>query len=106
MIIMSKEIFEQKKKAIEAINISEVMSPNMPVAIAIQEAADLCAWCADDKKQLTATGLDWALVDDLPMRIQALRYIQSEWQKMFQSREEAQKEWAAALANRSLVSSA
>jgi hypothetical protein len=90
---MSKEAFESKKAAIEAIANEKTLYPNMPVSIALQEAEDLMVWCAPDKELLVKAGLNWKLTEDLPARIDALRYVQSIWQKEFKSLEEAQKEW-------------
>lgn len=91
---MSKETFALKQSAIDALKPSEIQTPAIPVGIALQEANDLHIWCMADKEALTKVGLDWSLVDDLPLRISACRYIQSEWQKEYQSKEEAQRDWA------------
>ncbi|NJK96582.1 MAG: hypothetical protein HC905_18160 [Bacteroidales bacterium] len=88
---MSKETFELKRTAIEAI--ANAKEPAIPVAIALQEAEDLYEWSQDDKEKLIKAGIDWNLVNDLPLRIGACRYIQSIWQKEFNSVETAQKEW-------------
>lgn len=90
---MSKEQFELKKPLFEAIPANEVILPNMPVAIAIQEAEDLYEWCQPDKAILMSVGFDWGLAEDLPARIGACRYAQSSWQKEYKSIEDAQKEW-------------
>lgn len=90
---MTKEQFEVKKAAIEAIPDKQAVYPNMPVDTALQEAEDLHVWCLTDKEALLKGGLDWTLVDDLPNRTGACRYIQSEWMKEFNSLKEAQKEW-------------
>ena len=55
-------------REIAAISDQDVKLPNMPVGEAVQEAENLHAWCKDDK-----TTLDWALVDDLPLRAGACR---------------------------------
>jgi hypothetical protein len=90
---MSKDAFESKKPAIEAIANEKTLYPNMPVSIALQEGEDLMVWCAPDKELLVKAGLNWKLVEDLQLRIDSLRYVQSLWQKEFKSMEEAQKEW-------------
>ena len=74
---MSKNDFNAKLKAITAIRDADVKQPNMPVSEAVQEAENLFAWCQDDKAALTRAGLDWALVEELPMRAGACRYAQS-----------------------------
>lgn len=90
---MSKQDYDAKLPAIEAIGADQVKMPDMPVAIALQEAEDVREWCLEDKEALIRAGLDWMLVDDLPQRINACRYIQSLWQKDYLTQEEAQKQW-------------
>lgn len=90
---MSKENFDLKKKEIAAISDQNVKLPNMPVGEAVQEAENLHAWCLEDKAVLIKAGLDWALVEDLPLRAGACRYAQSIWARESQSREEAIQEW-------------
>lgn len=91
---MSKEQFEQELPQIEAISEKNLSYPAIPVDVALQEAEDLLVWCLPDMDLLVKAGLDKKLVENLPARIGALRYSQSQWQKDFRSLEEAQKEWA------------
>ena len=60
--------YQAKIAEIEAIAAEEMKSPNMPVAAFIQEAEDLHKWCADDQEKLSGAGLDWTIVNDLPVR--------------------------------------
>lgn len=90
---MSKNSYDAKLASIEAISNDVVITPEMPVATALQEAEDLYEWCLVDKDALVKAGLNWSLVEDLPERAGACRYIQSQWQKDYKSQEEAQKEW-------------
>lgn len=90
---MSKENFNSKLKEITAIRDDQVTLPNMPVSEAVQEAENLVAWCQEDKATLVRAGLDWTLVDDLPIRAGACRYAQSIWVRESKSKEEAQREW-------------
>ena len=92
---MSQKDFNAKLKEITAIRDEDVKKPNMPVGEAVQEAENVVAWSKDDKAILTKVGLDWLLVEDLPIRAGACRYAQSIWARESQSREEAQKEWNA-----------
>jgi hypothetical protein len=58
----------------------EVMQPvTMPVSVYMQEAMNLYAWCRHDRDKLTANGLDWSIVEDMPARIDALKEAQSRW---------------------------
>jgi hypothetical protein len=90
---MSKEQFDLKQAAIEAIAEKQVTYPNIPVDAALQESEDLYVWCQVDRDKLAKAGLDLKLIEDLPLRTGACRYIQSQWQKEYRSLEEAQKEW-------------
>jgi len=42
--MMSKEDYDEKQSAIEAIGKSDVKEPDMPVSVALQEAEDLIEW--------------------------------------------------------------
>lgn len=90
---MSLDAFQEKKAAIEAVE--KMLTPNLPIAVALQEAEDLIVWCQQDKTALEGAGLSWSIVEDLPIRIEACRYIQSQWQKEFKSQEESQRQWNA-----------
>lgn len=90
---MSKQNYDELKAAIEAIAADQAIEPQMPVAIALQEAEDLKTWCTTDREVLTKVGLDWAVVDSLGKRIGACRYIQSEWQQEYNTQEESQRRW-------------
>lgn len=90
---MSKETFENLKKEIEAIDKAEIIEPQIPIAIALQESEDLYQWAQDDHADLEKAGLEMLLLDQLPERTAALRYIQSIWQKEYKTMEKAQEEW-------------
>lgn len=89
----SAEDFQAKLTEIGAIAADQVKSPNMPVDAFLQEAENTYHWVQEDKDKLVAAGLDWTLVDDLPVRAGALREAQSLWYKERFSREDAQKQW-------------
>lgn len=93
---MSKQSYKAKLPVLKAIPKEEVKRPNMPVDVFIQEAYNLHEWVQQDKKILTGVGLDWALVDDLPIRAEVLRYTQSIWMRERYSQKKAQEEWARA----------
>lgn len=90
---MSKEAFESKKAVIEAIAKEKTLYPNMPVGTALQEAEDLLVWCTTDKELLVKAGLNWAFVEDLQARIDALSYVQSLWQNKFKRNDDAPLNW-------------
>lgn len=89
----SAEDYQAKIAEIEAIADDQVKSPNLPVDVFLQEVENTVKWAQDDKDKLIAAGLDWTLVDDLPVRAGALREAQSLWYKVRFARKDAQKEW-------------
>ncbi|XOV93312.1 MAG: hypothetical protein ACFHWX_01110 [Bacteroidota bacterium] len=90
---MSKEDYSKLLPILEAIPTEEVMIPNVPVDVYIQEAYDLQAWIKDDHNKLKKAGLDPELIAELPVRSGALRHAQSTWMKEQYSQEEAEREW-------------
>lgn len=88
---MSKEIYEQQAEVIEAIQ--KVAKPNLPIPVAIEEAEELYLWVQSDRAALERVGLSWQLVDDLPLRAAACRYIEGEWQNHLSTTSDAEKEW-------------
>ena len=89
---MSKEYYDQKAEVIEAIQ--KPVKPNLPIPVALEEAEALYLWAQNDRAPLEAVGLDWKLVDDLPLRAAACRYIEGEWQNHLSTTSDAEKEWA------------
>lgn len=88
---MSKEYYDQKAEVIEAIQ--KPVKPNLPVAVALEEAEELYLWVQSDRDALERVGLSWQLVDDLPLRAAACRYIEGEWQNHLSTTSDAEKEW-------------
>ena len=88
------EDYNMKIDVIKAIPDDQIKVPNsIPVKIYIQEAENLYAWCQYDKEELRLKGLDWTLVEDLPVRCGALREAESNWHQVQLLREEAEKIW-------------
>jgi hypothetical protein len=79
---------------LQAIARKDLRYPAMPMDTYLQEARYLFKWCGADQAALTAAGLDWSLVEDLPVRADAASEAQSEWHNVRFGREEAQKQWA------------
>jgi hypothetical protein len=74
------EDYNMKIEVIKAIPYNQIKIPNaIPVGIYIQEVENLYRWCQADKEKLTAKGLDWKKVEDLPIRCEALREAESKW---------------------------
>ena len=88
------EDYNMKIEVIKAIPDDQIKTPNsIPVGIFNQEAEELYKWCQADKDELTAKGLDWTVVDDLPVRCGALREASTNWSREWRTREEAEKLW-------------
>jgi hypothetical protein len=77
----------------EAMKPAEVLTPNIPINVFVQEAEDLYHWCLGDRDELTRVGLDWNLALSLPIRAGACREAQSLWNKERNTREEAEQAW-------------
>ena len=88
------EDYAAKLAEIEAIPTDQIKSPGMPVDVFLQEIENTCKWVEEDQAKLEASGLDWTLVTDLPIRAGALREAQSLWNTVRFSQEAAQKAWA------------
>jgi hypothetical protein len=78
---------------IQAIQPADVMIPNMPVSVFVQESEDLYHWCRDDRDALINGGIDPDLIDQLPVRAGACREAQSLWIKERNTRQQAEQEW-------------
>jgi hypothetical protein len=90
----SVEEYNMKLDVIKAIPDDQIKNPNsMPMRIYIQESEHLFEWCQQDKDDLTVKGLDWTLVEDLPVRTGALSEAESIWGKERYTREEAERLW-------------
>ena len=88
------EDYNMKLEVIKAIPDDQIKMPaSVPVGIYIQEAQDLYIWCQADKDALMAKGLDWTVVEDLPVRCNALTLAESNWGNEWRSQEEAEKLW-------------
>ncbi len=90
------DAYTEKLSVITSIARADTMAPSMPVDTYVQEANDLYHWCRDDRDALVHVGLDWSVVEDLPIRADAAGEAQSIWITAASTRERAQKQWAAA----------
>jgi hypothetical protein len=88
------EEYNMKLEVIKAIPDDQIKNPkNIPPGIYIQEAEDLYKWCQDDKEELTSKGLDWKVVEDLPVRCDALSVAASNWNVKQSQRRASAKIW-------------
>lgn len=78
---------------ISAIKPADVLTPNIPIDVFVQEAENLYHWCKDDQQALIKVGLDWNFVLTLPVRAGACREAQSLWNKERNTRQEAEQAW-------------
>ena len=76
-----------------AMSPADILSPNIPIDVFVQEAENLYHWCPDDKDALIRVGLDWNLVISLPIRAGACREAQSLWTKERNTRQDAEEAW-------------
>lgn len=53
--------------------------PSMPVSVVLMEASELFKWTLMDKDTLLKKGLNWKVVEDIPLRIEVLRRLETEW---------------------------
>ncbi len=66
---------------------------SIPVKVYLQEAENICNWCRQDREILTANGLDWTIIEDMPNRIDALREAQARWTTSDSRDTETEREW-------------
>lgn len=86
--------YSENLNTIKSITEDRILIPgSIPVKVYIQEAENLYNWCQPDKEKLTANGLDWSLVEDMPARIGALREAQSRWVISDSDDIEVEKQW-------------
>jgi len=90
---MSTTDYNELLPVITAIQPADVMIPNMPVSVFVQESEDLYHWCRDDRDALINGGIDPVLIDLLPVRAGACRESQSLWIKERNTRQQAEQEW-------------
>lgn len=86
--------YEKLLDAIKAIPMEEIKTPNLPVAIANQEGEDLHHWCIGDRELLLKAGISAAILDELLIRCGASREAQSIWNKVRNTRQEADQDWS------------
>jgi len=79
--MLLRECLEKRLSEIRAIGKNELVGPNIPVPIFIEEAYTLYEACQPDREVLcgVGVGLDWAIVADLPERVIACLAAYSQW---------------------------
>jgi len=89
----SSEDYNACLAEILAIETKNVMTPNIPIDVFVQESENLYHWCLPDRSALTGAGLAAGLIDNLPVRSGACREAQSLWVKERNTRQEAEQQW-------------
>lgn len=92
---MSKQDYDAHKKYFMDIPHEKVKEPFMPVSVTVQMGEDLFVWAQADKDALVKAGLDATLIEELPSRAGAVRYMQSEWKSDKNTRSDYVKKWKA-----------
>jgi hypothetical protein len=88
------EDYNKKIEDIKTITDDQIKTPHhVPVGIYTQEAEYLYEWCQEDKDDLTAKGLVWTVVEDLPVRCGALSVAESKWFIQQSQRRASAKIW-------------
>ncbi len=86
--------YSEKISIIKSIADDKILVPgSIPVNVYLQEAENLYNWCQPDKERLTAQGLKWQIVEDMPARIDALREAQARWATSDSTDIETEKLW-------------
>lgn len=90
----NQEYYEEKIDVLKAIEDSQVKRPHhIPVDAYLQEAENLYIWAQDDREALTAAGLSWDFVENLPARRGALTHAEAVWQTQRIAGKENAREW-------------
>ena len=78
---------------INAIHDDMIIEPRIPVDVFVQEVENLFAWCREDIPKLTTAGVNEEKINDLNIRVGALRQAQSLWIKDHRTVKDAECEW-------------
>lgn len=93
----NQECLNQKRALLSAMPEEMLKHPRVPLERFHQESEYLLKWCEADRSSLVAAGLDWTMVEDLPIRIGASRQARRDWlETLFLSRADA-SDWEAIL---------
>ncbi len=94
---MSNADYSLKLEEVKAIPAKQVVSPaGIPVSTFDQECEYRHEKCQGDHDALVAVGLDWTVIEDMPVRVGALRHATSLWNIARDKRVKASTEWKKA----------
>ena len=94
---MNPDVCEKKIEELRNSRDAKTALPGVPVAIVMQEAINLYNWCKPDRETLIATGFDWKLAEDIPIRVEALGKLETLWSTERLLVKQFRKEWKIAL---------
>lgn len=93
---MAEELIIEKLNELNSMTDMETGKPTLPINVMLQESEELFTECNKDKEALVKAGLDWNLVEELPLRIDALKLSQARWRKDYKTYQDCQAEWKIA----------
>jgi hypothetical protein len=94
---MPDELINERLNMLNALSGPDPGRTTVPVRDFLQEAENFCTSCQKDKEALTGAGLDWKFVEDLPVRIGALRVSEAYWKSEYKHSGDCDAEWGIAV---------
>jgi len=93
-LMSNRDDYEKKLETLTAIEDDRIKSPHhVPVDAYTQESQSLYHQALADKDALTAAGLSWELVEDLPLRIGAMIEAESSYYVQRKTQKETATRW-------------
>ncbi|WP_282013893.1 hypothetical protein [Marinifilum flexuosum] len=93
MNIAEFPIPESSLNAIEAISKENTIEPTIPIDIYLQDAENLVLWAKDDLNELAKVGINQQHIDELEVRIDICRKVQTYWIHYKETQSELDKSW-------------
>ena len=90
---MNEELAIQRLDELKSMENVKKDNPAIPVEVYMSEAEALLKICPPDKDGLVRVGLDWNLVEDLPLRMAALKLSQANWIAEYKGYQDCQAQW-------------
>ncbi|PXY02013.1 hypothetical protein DF185_05025 [Marinifilum breve] len=93
MNIAELNIPENSLKAIESISSKNTIEPTIPIDTYLQDAENLVLWAKDDLNELAKVGINQKHIDELVVRIDICRRVQTCWIHYKETQSELDKSW-------------
>ncbi|RKD98609.1 hypothetical protein [Marinifilum flexuosum] len=93
MNIAEFPIPESSLNAIEAISKENTIEPTIPIDTYLQDAENLVLWAKDDLNELAKVGINQQHIDELRVRIDICRKVQTYWIHYKETQSELDKSW-------------